>query len=194
MHLQQCCFRARSNCSIRDSTIISHMTYKMDRSQELNATLICTIGYRSSKHSDTRSFCEISSPDRIIHQVCLITEYLQGKTEMCQPVCMLRYSHENAAHDSIRSTNHFTSRRTNHPSHQLHYALHHPRPFLLAIPRLPPTMCFYHAYSFKCGHTNMVLQQLCGKGQMKQQKCARGQDGTILATVKVETPCSVCPS
>jgi hypothetical protein len=40
----------------------------------------------------------------------------------------------------------------------------------------------------------MVLQQLCPKGQMKQQKCARGQDGTILATVKVETPCNVCPS
>jgi hypothetical protein len=54
-------------------------------------------------------------------------------------------------------------------------------------------MCFYHAYSHQCGHTEMVLQQLCGKGQMKQQKCARGQDGTILATVKVETPCAVCP-
>jgi hypothetical protein len=40
----------------------------------------------------------------------------------------------------------------------------------------------------------MILQQLCGKGQMKQQKCARGQDGTILATVKVETPCNVCPN
>jgi hypothetical protein len=57
----------------------------------------------------------------------------------------------------------------------------------------PYTMCFYHAYSHVCGHTEMVLQQLCGKGQMKQQKCARGQDGTILATVKVETPCGVCP-
>ncbi|KAH4243339.1 hypothetical protein HBI25_111750 [Parastagonospora nodorum] len=56
------------------------------------------------------------------------------------------------------------------------------------------TMCFYHAYSHRCGHTQMVLQQLCPKGQMKQQKCARGQDGTILATVKVETPCSVCPN
>ncbi|KAH6071207.1 hypothetical protein HBI65_076640 [Parastagonospora nodorum] len=55
-------------------------------------------------------------------------------------------------------------------------------------------MCFYHAYSHRCGHTQMVLQQLCPKGQMKQQKCARGQDGTILATVKVETPCSVCPN
>jgi hypothetical protein len=54
-------------------------------------------------------------------------------------------------------------------------------------------MCFYHAYSHICGHTQMILQQLCNKGQMKQQKCARGQDGTILATVKVETPCGVCP-
>jgi hypothetical protein len=54
-------------------------------------------------------------------------------------------------------------------------------------------MCFYHAYSHICGHTQMILQQLCSKGQMKQQKCARGQDGTILATVKVETPCGVCP-
>ncbi|KAF2032023.1 hypothetical protein EK21DRAFT_41670, partial [Setomelanomma holmii] len=55
-------------------------------------------------------------------------------------------------------------------------------------------MCFYHAYSHKCGHTEMVLQQFCAKGQMKQRKCARGQDGTILATVKVETPCHICPT
>jgi hypothetical protein len=53
-------------------------------------------------------------------------------------------------------------------------------------------MCFYHAYTHRCGHTQMVLQQFCAKGQMRQQKCARGQDGTILATVKVETSCSAC--
>lgn len=28
---------------------------------------------------------------------------------------------------------------------------------------------------------------------MIQQKCARGQDGVILATVKVETTCNMCP-
>ncbi|KAF1915077.1 hypothetical protein BDU57DRAFT_452529 [Ampelomyces quisqualis] len=53
-------------------------------------------------------------------------------------------------------------------------------------------MCFYHAYSHACGHTHMMLQKLCSNGQMKQQKCARGHDGVILATVKVETACSVC--
>ncbi|KAF1941821.1 hypothetical protein EJ02DRAFT_189826 [Clathrospora elynae] len=54
-------------------------------------------------------------------------------------------------------------------------------------------MCFYHAYSHKCGHTAMVFQQLCSKGQMIQQKCAGGHDGVILATVKVETSCNICP-
>lgn len=55
------------------------------------------------------------------------------------------------------------------------------------------TMCFYHAYSHICGHTEMILQRLCTKGQMKQQKCARGQEGVILASVKVETRCAICP-
>lgn len=55
------------------------------------------------------------------------------------------------------------------------------------------TMCFYHAYTHACGHTEMILTQLCGKGQMKQQRCARGQDGVILASVKVETKCAICP-
>ncbi|KAH7414185.1 hypothetical protein DE146DRAFT_20009 [Phaeosphaeria sp. MPI-PUGE-AT-0046c] len=54
-------------------------------------------------------------------------------------------------------------------------------------------MCLYHAYTHVCGHTEMILQQLCGQGQMKQQKCSRGHDGIILATVKVETSCSICP-
>jgi hypothetical protein len=54
-------------------------------------------------------------------------------------------------------------------------------------------MCFYHAYSHKCGHTQMIFQQLCPKSQISQRKCPRGQDGVILATVKVETPCGVCP-
>ncbi|KAF2255541.1 hypothetical protein BU26DRAFT_512510 [Trematosphaeria pertusa] len=54
-------------------------------------------------------------------------------------------------------------------------------------------MCYYHAYSHRCGHTEMVFQQLCAKGQMIQQKCARGQEGIILTTVKVEYPCSACP-
>ncbi|EOA82337.1 uncharacterized protein SETTUDRAFT_61997, partial [Exserohilum turcica Et28A] len=54
-------------------------------------------------------------------------------------------------------------------------------------------MCFYHAYSHQCGHTQMVFQQPCAKGQMTQQKCSRGREGVILATVKVETPCSTCP-
>ncbi|KAF5851113.1 hypothetical protein GGP41_003949 [Bipolaris sorokiniana] len=54
-------------------------------------------------------------------------------------------------------------------------------------------MCFYHAYTHQCGHTQMVFQQLCPKGQMVQQKCNRGHDGVILATVKVETSCEVCP-
>ncbi|KAH8727630.1 hypothetical protein GQ44DRAFT_579409, partial [Phaeosphaeriaceae sp. PMI808] len=53
-------------------------------------------------------------------------------------------------------------------------------------------MCFYHAYTHKCGHTEMVLQELCVKGQMIQQKCARGQNGTIMASLKIETHCSLC--
>ncbi|EUC44598.1 hypothetical protein COCMIDRAFT_97821 [Bipolaris oryzae ATCC 44560] len=53
-------------------------------------------------------------------------------------------------------------------------------------------MCFYHAYTHQCGHTQMVFQQLCPKGQMIQQKCNRGHDGVILATVKVETSCEMC--
>ncbi|RMZ68862.1 hypothetical protein GMOD_00002744 [Pyrenophora seminiperda CCB06] len=53
-------------------------------------------------------------------------------------------------------------------------------------------MCSYHAYSHKCGHTQMVFQQLCPKGQMIQQKCGGGHDGTILATVKIETSCGSC--
>lgn len=39
----------------------------------------------------------------------------------------------------------------------------------------------------------MVFQELCPKGQMIQQKCKGGQDGVILATVKLETSCAVCP-
>ncbi|KAF2131550.1 hypothetical protein P153DRAFT_198252 [Dothidotthia symphoricarpi CBS 119687] len=54
-------------------------------------------------------------------------------------------------------------------------------------------MCFYHAYSHKCGHTEVILQQLCSKGQMVQQKCGKGQEGKILTTVKVETSCALCP-
>ncbi|KAF7676658.1 hypothetical protein GT037_004870 [Alternaria burnsii] len=54
-------------------------------------------------------------------------------------------------------------------------------------------MCFYHAYSHKCGHTQMIFQQMCPKGQIAQRKCARGHEGVILATVKVETPCGTCP-
>jgi hypothetical protein len=54
-------------------------------------------------------------------------------------------------------------------------------------------MCFYHAYTHVCGHTQMILQQLCPSGQMQQRKCSRGHDGTILASVKVETACRACP-
>lgn len=53
-------------------------------------------------------------------------------------------------------------------------------------------MCFYHAYTHQCGHTQIVFQQLCPKGQMIQQKCKRGHDGVIMATVKVETSCEMC--
>ncbi|KAF2189642.1 hypothetical protein K469DRAFT_514720, partial [Zopfia rhizophila CBS 207.26] len=53
-------------------------------------------------------------------------------------------------------------------------------------------MCFYHAYSYPCGHTEMVFQELCVPGQMTQQKCGRGKEGTIIATVKVEYRCSKC--
>jgi hypothetical protein len=55
-------------------------------------------------------------------------------------------------------------------------------------------MCYYHAYSHRCGHTEMVFQQLCSQGQMIQRRCPRGQEGHILTTVKVETPCSGCPN
>ncbi|KAF2706768.1 hypothetical protein K504DRAFT_384768 [Pleomassaria siparia CBS 279.74] len=53
-------------------------------------------------------------------------------------------------------------------------------------------MCFYHAYTHRCGHTEMVFQQLCPHGQMYQQKCPRGQEGKILTTVKVEYACANC--
>ncbi|KAF2869950.1 hypothetical protein BDV95DRAFT_497466 [Massariosphaeria phaeospora] len=55
-------------------------------------------------------------------------------------------------------------------------------------------MCYYHAYTHRCGHTEMVFQQLCSAGQMKQQKCPRGQEGIILTSVKVEHGCSSCPN
>lgn len=54
------------------------------------------------------------------------------------------------------------------------------------------TMCYYHAYSHKCGHTECILQKLCSKGQMIQQKCGKGHEGIILATVKLETRCDGC--
>ena len=54
-------------------------------------------------------------------------------------------------------------------------------------------MCYYHAYSHKCGHTECILQKFCPKGQMIQQKCGRGHEGIIMATVKVETSCAICP-
>jgi len=50
-------------------------------------------------------------------------------------------------------------------------------------------MCFYHAYTHTCGHTAMVLTRLCPAGQLVQQKCNKGLDGVILATVKVDTRC-----
>ncbi|PVI07179.1 hypothetical protein DM02DRAFT_499163, partial [Periconia macrospinosa] len=53
-------------------------------------------------------------------------------------------------------------------------------------------MCFYHAYKHRCGHTRMVFQQLCQKAQMIQNKCPRGEEGIILATINVEFPCSGC--
>ncbi|KAJ4986659.1 hypothetical protein SVAN01_07845 [Stagonosporopsis vannaccii] len=53
-------------------------------------------------------------------------------------------------------------------------------------------MCYYHAYSHKCGHTECILQKLCPKGQMIQQKCGRGREGIIMATVEVETRCDMC--
>ena len=54
-------------------------------------------------------------------------------------------------------------------------------------------MCYYPAYSHKCGHTECVLQMFCSKAQMIQQKCGRGHEGIIMATVKVETSCENCP-
>ncbi|KAF2856043.1 hypothetical protein T440DRAFT_485195 [Plenodomus tracheiphilus IPT5] len=53
-------------------------------------------------------------------------------------------------------------------------------------------MCFYHAYTHTCGHTTMVFQQLCPTGQMVQQKCKKGLDGVVLATVKVGERCGGC--
>jgi hypothetical protein len=105
---------------------------------------------------------------------------------------------------SHRSVSHCTSTVFHTTYQHVHNQVRHHLQNSALISRHPPTipissraqhtkMCFYHAYSHVCGHTQMVLQQLCGKGQMKQQECARGQDGTILATVKVETPCGVCP-
>lgn len=55
-----------------------------------------------------------------------------------------------------------------------------------------PSMCYYHAYSHRCGHTECILQKLCPKGQMIQQKCSRGSEGIIMATVKLETTCESC--
>lgn len=54
-------------------------------------------------------------------------------------------------------------------------------------------MCYYHAYSHKCGHTECILQKFCPKGQMIQQKCGRGNEGVIMATVKVDSSCQNCP-
>jgi hypothetical protein len=55
-----------------------------------------------------------------------------------------------------------------------------------------PSMCYYHAYSHRCGHTECILQKLCPKGQMIQQKCGRGYEEIIMATVKLETTCESC--
>ncbi|KAF2731181.1 hypothetical protein EJ04DRAFT_402542, partial [Polyplosphaeria fusca] len=53
-------------------------------------------------------------------------------------------------------------------------------------------MCNYHAYSHLCGHTEMIFQGFCPPGQMTQQKCAGGHQGTIVTTLKIEYPCSSC--
>ncbi|ORY13472.1 hypothetical protein BCR34DRAFT_463772, partial [Clohesyomyces aquaticus] len=53
-------------------------------------------------------------------------------------------------------------------------------------------MCYYHAYMHRCGHTEMKFQQFCPQGQMKQQQCPRGNEGKILADVKVEATCARC--
>ena len=55
-----------------------------------------------------------------------------------------------------------------------------------------PSMCYYHAYTHRCGHTECILQKLCTKGQMIQQKCGRGYEGIIMATIKLETTCESC--
>ncbi|KAF2002923.1 hypothetical protein P154DRAFT_430153 [Amniculicola lignicola CBS 123094] len=54
-------------------------------------------------------------------------------------------------------------------------------------------MCYYHAYTYRCGHTEMIFQRLCTNGQLQQKKCPRGQEGTILTSVRIEYPCSSCP-
>jgi hypothetical protein len=53
-------------------------------------------------------------------------------------------------------------------------------------------MCFYHAYTRACGHTEIIFQNWCPKGQMIQQKCGRGHEGIITMTVRIETPCRSC--
>ncbi|KAF2651909.1 hypothetical protein K491DRAFT_605973 [Lophiostoma macrostomum CBS 122681] len=54
-------------------------------------------------------------------------------------------------------------------------------------------MCYYHAYTHCCGHTDMIFQQFCAQGQMAQRKCSKDQPGIILTTVKLEYPCKGCP-
>ncbi|KAF2745160.1 hypothetical protein M011DRAFT_407318 [Sporormia fimetaria CBS 119925] len=53
-------------------------------------------------------------------------------------------------------------------------------------------MCYYHAYTHRCGHTEMVFEQYCSQGQMHQQKCPRSNPGRILTTVKIEFACANC--
>lgn len=53
-------------------------------------------------------------------------------------------------------------------------------------------MCYYHAYTHRCGHTEMVFQKFCATGQMCQKKCPRTAPGEILTTVKLEYNCSEC--
>jgi hypothetical protein len=54
-------------------------------------------------------------------------------------------------------------------------------------------MCYYHAYTHRCGHTQMIFQQHCTAGQMRQQKCPQTQPNVILTTVKIEYACAACP-
>ncbi|KAF2472023.1 uncharacterized protein BDR25DRAFT_259364 [Lindgomyces ingoldianus] len=54
-------------------------------------------------------------------------------------------------------------------------------------------MCYYHAYTHRCGHTEMVFQSFCTRGQLKQKKCPRGEEGKILTDVKLEYSCAGCP-